>query len=269
MLSSPKAVGARNMEPVSNIEWRKWGKDDPLYGVSTCANRNREGSRPWTLPEFYEYGAVHWAEYYPQWLQYGLNRDSCLEIGCGAGRISRALMQCFGAVYGVDISPDMLALAKSNVTGPTFLLSDGRSLPVPNNSVPAVFSSQVFQHFDNREIALDYFREVYRVLRADGTCMIHLPIAVLPLRRIMPMMGTVQNRLWRATEGWVRLKAKAKRWLISHRNRRPFYLMLQYEPDWLLANLSKIGFRDVEIRLFQVTGDPGEKFLDSHVLARK
>jgi ubiquinone/menaquinone biosynthesis C-methylase UbiE len=179
-------------------------------------------------------------------------------------------MQCFGAVYAVDISPDMLALAKSNVAGPTFLLSDGGSLPVADNSVTAAFSCQVFQHFDNRDIALAYFREIYRVLRAEGTCMVHLPIAVLPLRRIMPIMATVQNRLWRVTESWVRLKANAKRWLISRgNNRKPFYLMIQYEPDWLQANLSKIGFRDIEIRLFQVTGDPGEKHLDSHVLARK
>jgi ubiquinone/menaquinone biosynthesis C-methylase UbiE len=257
------------MQPASNIEWRKWGKDDPLYGVSTTANRSRNGSNPWTLPEFYEYGAVNWAEYYPQWRQYGINGDSCLEIGCGAGRISRALMNCFGTVYAIDISPDMLDLARSNVTGPTFLLSDGTTLPVANNSVTAVFSCQVFQHFDSRDIALAYFREIYRVLHADGTCMIQLPIAVLPLRRIMPMMGTLQDRLWRATEAWVRLKANAKRWLIDHRNHRPFYLMVQYEPDWLLANLSKIGFRDIEIRLFPITGNPDEKHLESHVLARK
>jgi len=257
------------MQPASNIEWRKWGKDDPLYGVSTLSNRNRNGSNPWTLPEFYEYGAVNWAEYYPQWRQYGVNGDSCLEIGCGAGRISRALMQCFGAVYAIDISPDMVDLARSNVPGPTYLLSDGRTLPLPNNSVTAVFSCQVFQHFDSRDIALAYFQEIYRVLRADGTCMIQLPIAVLPLRRVLPMMGTVQNRLWRATESWVRLKAKVKRWLIAHGDRRPFYLMIQYEPDWLLANLSKIGFRDIEIRLFQITGNPGEKHLESHVLVRK
>jgi hypothetical protein len=78
-------------------------------------------------------------------------------------------------------------------------------------------------------------------------------------------MATVQNRLWRVTESWVRLKANVSR----GNNRKPFYLMIQYEPDWLQANLSKIGFRDIEIRLFQVTGDPGEKHLDSHVLARK
>jgi ubiquinone/menaquinone biosynthesis C-methylase UbiE len=257
------------MEPASNVEWRKWGKHDPLYGVCTCAGRGRNGSRPWTLPEFYEYGAVHWAEYEPQWRQYGLNSDSCLEIGCGAGRISRALMQRFGAVYALDISPDMLELASSNVSGPTFLLSDGSTLPLPDNSVTGVFSCQVFQHFDSRDIALTYFREVYRVLRAGGTCMIQLPIAILPLRRIMPTMGAVQNCLWRATEKWGYLKAKTKRWLISHVNRRPFYLMIQYEPDWLFVNLSKMGFRDIELRFFQVTGNPGEKYLDSHLLARK
>jgi ubiquinone/menaquinone biosynthesis C-methylase UbiE len=257
------------MQPVSNVEWRKWGKHDPLYAVSTLTNRDRGGSNPWTLPEFYEYGAVHWGEYYPQWRKYGVNLDSCLEIGCGAGRISRALMQCFDAVYAIDVSPDMLELAKLNVVGPTFLLSDGTTLPLSDSSVTAAFSCQVFQHFDSRDIALAYFQEIYRVLRADGTCMIQLPIAILPLQRIMPVMGTLQNHLWRATEGWVRQKAKVKRWLISHRNRRPFYLMIQYEPDWLLTNLSKIGFREIEISLFPVTGNPGEKQLDSHLLARK
>ena len=257
------------MGPRSNVEWLKWAKDDPLYGVATLANRNRNGSNPWTLPEFYEYGALHWGEYYPQWRQYGLNEESCMEIGCGAGRISRALTQCFEAVYAVDISPDMIALAKSNVSGPTFLLSDGKSLPMADGTVTAAFSCQVFQHFDTRDIALEYFREIYRVLRAGGTCLIHLPVAILPLRRVMPVMGTVQKELWRATEGWVRWKANVKRWLISHADRRPFYLMIQYEPEWLHRHLSDIGFRDIEIRLFEVTGDPGEKFLDSHLLARK
>jgi ubiquinone/menaquinone biosynthesis C-methylase UbiE len=258
------------MQPRSNIEWRKWAKDDPLYGIATCTNRSRDGANPWTLPEFFEYGAINWAEYYAHWRQYGLDQDSCLEIGCGAGRISHSLIQCFAAVYAVDISPDMLELAKSNVTGPTFLLSDGHTLPMPDSSVSAVFSCQVFQHFDTREIALAYFREIYRTLRSGGSCLIHLPIAVLPLRRVMPAMAAVHSRLWRATEEWVRLKANAKRWQIAHGSKRkPFYRMIQYEPEWLVANLSKMGFRDIEIDLFQITGDPGQKVLESHLLAKK
>jgi hypothetical protein len=93
--------------------------------------------------------------------------------------------------------------------------------------------------------------------------MIQLPIAVLPLRRILPAMGAVQEFLWHITENWVRAKSNVKRWLISRRNRQPFLYLIQYEPAWLLSNLSKIGFQDVEIRLFAITGDPNHKYLDS------
>ena len=32
----------------------------------------------------------------------------CIEIGCGAGRITRALARLFGEVHGVDISGEMV-----------------------------------------------------------------------------------------------------------------------------------------------------------------
>ena len=35
-----------------------------------------------------------------------------LEIGCGAGRVTRALSRLFGEVYAVDISGEMIAQAK-------------------------------------------------------------------------------------------------------------------------------------------------------------
>jgi SAM-dependent methyltransferase len=146
------------VEPRSNVEWRKWAKDDPLYGIATRRERHRDGDRPWTLPEFYEYGALNWSEYYPQWRQYGVDSKGCLEIGCGAGRITRQLVHCFELVYGMDISPEMLKLAEGNVPGVKFLLSDGTRIPLPDASVSAVFSCEVFQHFDDRTIALAYFR---------------------------------------------------------------------------------------------------------------
>jgi ubiquinone/menaquinone biosynthesis C-methylase UbiE len=257
------------MEPRSNIEWRRWAQYDPLYGIATRSERSRNGANPWTLPQFYEYGATNWSEYYPHWLQYGVNLDSCLEIGCGAGRITRQLVQCFTLVHGVDIAPEMLALAKDNVPGASFSLSDGRTIPIPEASVTAVFCCEVFQHLDSREFALSYFREIYRVLRSRGTCMIQLPICVLPLHRILPAMGTVQRILWQGTERWVRIKSNVKRWLIFHRNRRPFIYMTQYEPEWLASNLSQMGFCDIEIRIFPITGNPGEKYMDSYLLARK
>jgi len=258
-----------HMEPKSNVEWRKWAQDDPLYGIATRSERHRNGKRPWTLPEFYEYGALNWSEYYPHWCRYGVNPKSCLEIGCGAGRITRQLVRCFGSVYGIDISSDMLRIAQDNVTGAKFLLSGGMGIPLPDASVSAVFSSEVFRHFDRRDIALSYFREIHRVLFPQGTFMVQLPIVALPQRDILPAMDDIQRFFWQFMESWVRTKANVKRWLISHRNRRSFLFLIEYEPEWLLSHLSEIGFSDIEIQWFTITGDPREKYIDAFLFARK
>ena len=40
-----------------------------------------------------------------------------IEIGCGAGRMTRALARFFGEVHAVDISPEMVRLARHAVAG--------------------------------------------------------------------------------------------------------------------------------------------------------
>jgi len=44
----------------SNVEWRRWGEIDPLFGVAAAKGRERGGASPWTDGEFYERGARHW-----------------------------------------------------------------------------------------------------------------------------------------------------------------------------------------------------------------
>ncbi len=256
------------MEARSNIEWRQWARTDPLFGVSTLPGRERDGERPWTLPEFYESGERAFGAWLPQWEQYGRPTGHCLEIGSGAGRITRQLAQHFDAVTGVDVAPNMLDIAREQVPDATFVLSDGLTLPAPDGSMSAVFSCEVFQHFDNRELALANFREIHRVLEPGGTCLIQLPLAILPFRRMNPRIAVLQRKIWRASEGWVRLKSNVKRQLIKNRNRRPFLFMLQYEPDWLYEQLTSMGLKDIEIRQFAVPQGEGIEFY-AHVLARK
>ena len=40
-------------------------------------------------------------------------RRSALDFGCGIGRLSQALAEHFDQVYGVDISPKMIELARA------------------------------------------------------------------------------------------------------------------------------------------------------------
>jgi ubiquinone/menaquinone biosynthesis C-methylase UbiE len=255
------------MKPESNTEWLAWAKVDPLFAISTVPGRERKGTHPWTLPEFYETGAVHWSLYRKEWRRYGLGFGTCLDLGCGAGRMTKHIAEDFGTVYGVDISPDMLNIARQNIRKAVFLDCDGSSIPIANNSVSAVFCVQVFQHLGCREMAVAYFREIYRVLSPGGTCLIQIPLIILPFERVWPLMSHIQRSLWGFSDAWLSIKATTKRWLIVHRGRKPFYRVLQYEPGWLFQSLSAIGFDDIHLSIFNATGVRGEE--EPHLFLRK
>lgn len=93
-----------------------------------------------------------------------------LEIGCGAGRVTRALAKLFGEVHGVDVSGEMVALAREALKDfPNAFVyqNNGMDLSVlpPGLIFDFAFSSIVFQHIPSREIIENYVREVNRVLR--------------------------------------------------------------------------------------------------------
>jgi SAM-dependent methyltransferase len=92
-----------------------------------------------------------------------------LEIGCGAGRITRALARIFGEVHAVDISGEMIAQARTALSGQrnVFLYqNNGMDLSVvPDRPFDFAFSVIVFQHIPSRDVIESYFREVARLLR--------------------------------------------------------------------------------------------------------
>jgi ubiquinone/menaquinone biosynthesis C-methylase UbiE len=92
-----------------------------------------------------------------------------LEIGCGAGRVTRALSGLFGEVYGVDISGEMVRQASAALAdrpGAHVLQNNGKDLSVLGDvTFDFAFSSIVFQHIPSRDIIENYVREVHRVLR--------------------------------------------------------------------------------------------------------
>jgi len=95
-----------------------------------------------------------------------------LEIGCGAGRVTRALSGVFGEVYGVDISSEMVARAKQALADRPHAhvyQNSGSDLAVLGDvQVDFAFSTIVFQHIPSREVIESYVREVHRLLRPGG-----------------------------------------------------------------------------------------------------
>ena len=103
-----------------------------------------------------------------------------LEIGCGAGRVTRALARFFGEVYAVDISRQMVRHAREAVAefpGAHVFRNNGRDLSVVRRrwwnrfgvggqiQFDFAFSCLVFQHIPSREVIESYLCEVNRLLR--------------------------------------------------------------------------------------------------------
>lgn len=236
----------------ANVEWRRWGEIDPLYGVCSWPGRRRTDANPWTDEEFYALGAADWQDYLRQWEQYGVSRESCLEIGCGAGRMTRAMADYFQVVHAVDVSPEMIAYARSRIdhNSVIFYISDGTTIPLSDESVTAVFSTLVFRHFDRKTDALKYFHEIYRVLRLKGSVLIELPTYQWPnseqiFSLIYSMRKTIGN-----------LRATVRRKFIRNGKGNPFMRALIYEVSWLQNTLTTIGFSDIEIRTFPLRSLP-------------
>ena len=92
-----------------------------------------------------------------------------LEIGCGAGRMTRALAKVFGEVHGVDVSGGMIERARESLADcPNVHLyqNNGTDLSVLGNlEFDFAFSFIVFQHIPSKAVIENYVREVHRVLR--------------------------------------------------------------------------------------------------------
>ena len=99
--------------------------------------------------------------------------ETVLDLGCGAGGdalISAARVGPRGRVYGLDMTDEMLALARRNaldagVDNAVFLKGTIESIPLPASSVDVVISNCVINLSADKAAV---FREAARVLRPGG-----------------------------------------------------------------------------------------------------
>lgn len=95
-----------------------------------------------------------------------------VDIGCGVGRLTRALAARAGRVYGLDVSAEMLARAREHnaeLENVEWVQGSGHDLSgIPDASADGCFSHVVFQHIPDPEVTLAYVRDMGRVLRPGG-----------------------------------------------------------------------------------------------------
>ncbi len=95
------------------------------------------------------------------------NEYTCaLDIGCGTGRHTYALVDYCQQVTGVDLAPGMIAQAQQQYPEIRFLEGMAEQLPLEENCMELVFSSMALQWCLS---PLQVMSEIFRVMKNRGT----------------------------------------------------------------------------------------------------
>lgn len=120
-----------------------------------------------------------------------------LDVACGTGDMAVELLKRGRSVTGIDLSEEMLAIARRKTASANFQLANAEALPFDDNMFDAVtsaFGIRNFVHLDNG------LAEMARVLKSGGRMVILemstpdsalvRPFYNLYTRRIIPWLGS-------------------------------------------------------------------------------
>lgn len=92
-----------------------------------------------------------------------------LDVACGTGDMVVELLKYGCTVTGVDLSEEMMAIARQKAPAATFMLADAEHLPFPDEAFDAVTCAFGVRNFVHLEQGLS---EMLRVLKPGGTMVI-------------------------------------------------------------------------------------------------
>jgi ubiquinone/menaquinone biosynthesis C-methylase UbiE len=149
-------------------EWNDRAREDAHYYVAFGGRDQEEEGFLATGREVI--GAVEWElKRFPP----AANRRAwrALEIGCGPGRLMKPLSRDFGEIHGVDVSDEMIRLARERLRDIPHAHVHIAAAGLPqfaDDSFDIVYSYAVYQHIPSRDVVLEYMRETQRVLKPGG-----------------------------------------------------------------------------------------------------
>ena len=124
-------------------------------------------------------------------------QGKALDVACGTGDMSLLLTERGVSVTGVDISEEMLNIARQKTTSAIFQLADAEHLPFADSEFDAVTCAFGVRNFVHLETGLS---EMLRVLKPGDTmvilelatpdCALIRPFYNFYTRRIIPWLGS-------------------------------------------------------------------------------
>src|SRR5215510_1849565 len=172
--------------------------------------------------------------------------ETVLDLGSGGGidvLLSARRVGPTGKVYGLDMTDDMLALARENqrkagVDNVEFLKGEIEQIPLPDCSVDVIISNCVINLSPDKDRVI---AEAFRVLKPGG----RFAVSDVVVR------GEVPDDIRRDAEAWVGCIAGA------------------LEEDEYRSKLTRAGFSDVDLERWRVYDIAGGRFASAFVRATK
>lgn len=156
--------------------WDAFGDADPLFGV--LSDPTKFGGQ-WRVDDFFASGDAHVKKWLRILHEHGaaFHPGSCLDFGCGVGRLTRPLSESFLETVGVDVAKSMVAVARRYNRNPRcrFIVNRDPDLRSINSATfDFVHSCLVLQHIPP-EFTITYIQEFFRVAKPGGLVVFQLP----------------------------------------------------------------------------------------------
>src|SRR3982751_6284711 len=106
-------TGEPNVSDTMRADWNRRALEDAKYYVAF-------GRREQTDDEFYETATEVLAGLNLEMKRLGAGNPRArraLEIGCGPGRLMKAMSSRFGEIHGVDVSDEMIRIGREKLRG--------------------------------------------------------------------------------------------------------------------------------------------------------
>lgn len=92
-----------------------------------------------------------------------------LDIGCGTGKYTSALVDNAKSIIGIDKSSSQLEIAKTKVSSNNFICCDASNLPFQNSFFDVIISCWCVGTIQNTDIQKKVVSEIKRVLKNGGS----------------------------------------------------------------------------------------------------
>jgi SAM-dependent methyltransferase len=165
--TSAEKRGGRSDAQSMRTFWDSRARENAMFFIHNTLDYRRTDEK-----EFWESGPENLDRTLEPFRRHILPEHRVLEIGCGIGRMTRALASRARHVVGIDVSDEMIQRARvalSDLDNVELIVGNGVDLEsVEDSSIDVAYSFIVFQHIPDPRVTCGYIREIGRVLRPGG-----------------------------------------------------------------------------------------------------